>query len=314
MMDLRSLARSLGGEVSGRQVLAPGPGHSPRDRSLAVRPHSSAPDGFMVHSHCGDDWQSCRDYVRQRLGLPAWQPGDERHQQRAILPHQIDKWDFDVIDSECEDRRRTEDDLIRIERAAKLWAEGRSPFKTDAENYLRSRALGLTDELAGSVLRFHPRCPWRDENTGQTIFIPCLLAAFRSIDDDIITAVHRIRLDRPAQWPKTERRMLGVVHRAAVKLGPGSNKLTIGEGVETCMAAQQLGLAPAWALGSAGAISFFPLLEGVRELTILAEADETNRRNIQICGRRWKRAGRRVLISRSEIGSDHNDILMRQTS
>ena len=28
MMDIRNIARGLGGEVAGRQVLAPGPGHS----------------------------------------------------------------------------------------------------------------------------------------------------------------------------------------------------------------------------------------------------------------------------------------------
>jgi putative DNA primase/helicase len=313
MTDLRYIARSLGGEVSGRQVIAPGPGHSPHDRSLAVRPTPDAPDGFQVYSHAGDDWQQCRDYVRQRLGLPAWQPGDERHGQRTIPQQQIDKWDFDVIDRESEDRR-SEDDLIRIERAAKLWNEAKSPLGTAAQDYLRSRALDLTDDIAGSVLRFHPRCPWRDENTGRTEFIPCLLAAFRSIDDDTVTAVHRIRVDRPKRWPKTDRRMLGVVHRAAVKLGAAGDKLTIGEGVETCLAACQLELGPAWALGSVGAISFFPLLDDIRELTILAEAGEASSRAIKICGRRWRRGGRRVLISRSEVGSDHNDILMRRTS
>jgi hypothetical protein len=266
----------------------------------------------LVHSHCGDDWQLCRDYVRQRLGLPAWQPGDERHEQRTIPPQQIDKWDFDVIDRECEDRRRTEDDLIRIDRATKLWNEGVSPTGTAAQDYLRSRALDLTGDLAGPVLRFHPRCPWRNENTDRTEFIPCMLAAFRSTDDHAVTAVHRIRVDRPERWPKTDRRMLGVVQRAAVKLGAAGHKLTIGEGIETCMAAQQLGFAPAWALGSVGAISFFPLLDGVRELTILAEAGDASARHMKICGRRWKRAGRRVFISRSHIGSDHNDFLMRQ--
>src|SRR5258707_1029858 len=50
-VNLRDLARALGGEVSGRQVLAPGPGHSPRDRSLAVRLSRSAPDGLLVFSH-----------------------------------------------------------------------------------------------------------------------------------------------------------------------------------------------------------------------------------------------------------------------
>ena len=34
---LQSWARALGGEVSGDQVLCPGPGHSPKDRSLSVK-------------------------------------------------------------------------------------------------------------------------------------------------------------------------------------------------------------------------------------------------------------------------------------
>ena len=104
MTDLRMIARALGGEVCGRQVLAPGPGHSPRDRSLAIRPSSAAPDGLLVHSHAGDDWRDCRDYVRQRLGLPQWQPGDERHEHRMIPTSAINKWDFGVIDRECEER------------------------------------------------------------------------------------------------------------------------------------------------------------------------------------------------------------------
>ncbi len=68
--------------MQGRQILAPGPGHSPRDRSLAVKLSPNAPDGFVVYSHVGDDWRACRDYVKQKLGIPAWQPGDE--QQRTI--------------------------------------------------------------------------------------------------------------------------------------------------------------------------------------------------------------------------------------
>ena len=65
-MTLQELARMLGGEVQGHQVLAPGPGHSPKDRSLAVKPSSTAPDGFVVYSHAGDDPIVCKDYVRER--------------------------------------------------------------------------------------------------------------------------------------------------------------------------------------------------------------------------------------------------------
>src|ERR1700722_5189760 len=67
--DVRSIARALGGDVVGDQVVAPGPGHSRKDRSLSVRLSATAPDGFLIHSHAGDDWQSCRDYVKERLGI-----------------------------------------------------------------------------------------------------------------------------------------------------------------------------------------------------------------------------------------------------
>src|SRR5262249_10038803 len=134
---------------------------------------------------------------------------------------------------------------------------------------------------------------WRDENTGDTVRIPALLAAFRSIDDDAITAVHRVRLDQPERWPKTQRRMLGVVERAAVKLGQiEAGSLEIGEGVETCLAARQLGRRPVWAVGSVGAISFFPILSKVERLCLLAEAGQASADAIRICGRRWQAAGR----------------------
>ena len=72
--QLRAWARALGGDVSGAQVLCPGPGHSASDRSLSVKIGKDGQPFVYSHSHCGDDWQTCLDYVRQRLGLPAWRP------------------------------------------------------------------------------------------------------------------------------------------------------------------------------------------------------------------------------------------------
>ncbi len=68
-MDLQTVARALGGEISGGQVLAPGPGHSAQDRSLAVKIDANAPDGFIIHSFAADDAIACKDYVREKLGL-----------------------------------------------------------------------------------------------------------------------------------------------------------------------------------------------------------------------------------------------------
>jgi putative DNA primase/helicase len=216
VIDARTLARALGGDVVGRNmVVAPGPGHSRRDRSLSVR---LTDDDFVVFSHAGDDWQTCKDYVRERLGWPAWRPGDG--QDRRVALARVESFDRAVVDAESERREPTQEDLARIECARAIWDEAADPRGTEAERYLGSRELLLEEDVAGSVLRSHLRCPWRDEDIGTTIYVPALVAAFRSIDDDAVTAIHRIRVDQPERWPKTERRMLGVVHHAAVKLGP----------------------------------------------------------------------------------------------
>lgn len=86
-IDLRSLAHALGGEISSGQVLAPGPGHSKADRSMSVRPDSSAPDGFVVHSFTTDDPIVCKDYVRNKLGLAPFKPnGRDRTPAAAAAP------------------------------------------------------------------------------------------------------------------------------------------------------------------------------------------------------------------------------------
>lgn len=63
------VAAALGGEVSGREVLAPGPNHSAKDRSLSIKLDAAAPDGFVVHSFAGDDPLACKDHVRGKLGI-----------------------------------------------------------------------------------------------------------------------------------------------------------------------------------------------------------------------------------------------------
>ena len=312
-MDARSLAHALGGDVVGRdKVTVPGPGHSPRDRSLSIKLDPNAPDGFLIYSHCGDDWKLCRDYVRQRLGLPEWEPGDE--QNRRIPPSKIETWDLAMTDAEANvgPRDWNDDELLRIKAARRIWDEADNPRGTLAETYLREhRKLDLTDQLAGAVLRFHFGCPWRDENSGRTIKVPAMIAAFRSIHDDTITAVHRIRLN--ADGSKVDRRMLGIVSGAAVKLAPLTDELAIGEGVETCMAAQQLGFKPAWALGSVGAISFFPIINGVKRLSLLAETGKVSQQAIKVCGTRWRQQWRRIQIIRPAFGSDLNDAIIHQS-
>jgi putative DNA primase/helicase len=185
----------------------------------------------------------------------------------------------------------------RVDHALALWRESVDPRGTLAERYLASRGLQLGDEVAGNVLRWHAR-------------IGAAVALFRNIETNRPQAVTRIYLD--SNGNKVRRAFLGPVGGAAIKLDHDdavTNGLHIGEGVETCMAARQLGLRPCWALGSAGAIAAFPVLSGVEALTILAENDDASAKAVDACAARWHAARREVLINEPIGGKDLNDAI-----
>lgn len=74
MLNLSSIAQALGGHVSGKEVLAPTPGHSKRDRGTAVRLASGAPDGLLVACYNGG-WREVaqvKDALRGAGLLPGW--------------------------------------------------------------------------------------------------------------------------------------------------------------------------------------------------------------------------------------------------
>jgi putative DNA primase/helicase len=190
--------------------------------------------------------------------------------------------------------------------ALEIWNEAIDPRHTRVDTYMSSRAIKLTDALADRVIRFHQKCPWRDADTGQIIFVPAMIAAMRSIATDEITAIHRTRLSRDGE--KVDQRIFGA-GGAAVKLDPDesvTNRLVICEGVEPAMTARQLGFSPTWALGNAGAIAAFPVLDDIERLAILAEHDEGA---TEACAGRWHYAGRKVFIIRPTSGNDPNDAL-----
>ena len=80
------------------------------------------------------------------------------------------------------------------------------------------------------------------------------------------------------------------------------------------MSGRQLGLRPAWAVGSAGAIGKLPVLDGVECLTVFGEPDEANAKAIRECGKRWRDAKRIVLVNRAVGGGDLNDALQRRAA
>ncbi len=121
-----------------------------------------------------------------------------------------------------------------------------------------------------------------------------MVALFRNILTDEPQAISRTFINYDGT--KLGRKFIGPVGGAAIKLDHVGNRLTIGEGVETCMAARRYGCTPVWALGSAPAISRFPVLPGIKTLTILRERDENgaNARASAACAARWRQADREV--------------------
>ncbi|WP_346658630.1 phage/plasmid primase, P4 family [Bradyrhizobium sp. 173] len=71
--SVHQIVAKLGGQVTGPDKCSvPGPGHSAKDTSLSITIAPTAPDGFIVYSHAGDDDIECKDWVREKLGLPRW--------------------------------------------------------------------------------------------------------------------------------------------------------------------------------------------------------------------------------------------------
>jgi putative DNA primase/helicase len=276
MRDLRSAARLLSGEVSGRQILCPGPGHSRHDRSLAVRLEGG---GFVVHSFAGDDWKVCKDYVRGVLGLDEARPV-------APLPERPE--------------RPVTDDLEKIAQASRIWHNSVPIEGTPAEAYLERRGL-FADRDARQALRYHAACPFKGER------IPALVAAMADARTNEFRGVHRTRLT-----PK-DKAMLGPAKGAVIKLTPDEEVTTglhICEGIETGLALIGMGFRPLWACMSAGNLAAFPVLSGIEALTIFADNDpsRTGERDAIKCAQRWRAAGAQVRIFMTpEAGTDFAD-------
>jgi hypothetical protein len=216
------------------------------------------------------------------------------------------------------------DDGTRIQTALHIFASAGSVDHPVARRYLERRKLILPDGVDGRVLRFSARCPF-----GPSEYHPAIIALYRGILDDEPRAISRIALT--AEGEKIDRKMLGPVGGTACKLTADEDVelgLHICEGIETGLAAMALGFVPLWALGSAGAITNFPLFEGDPDdlgfeltLTIVCDNDPPNpttgRRPGQdaarACAERWTLAGQEVrVVTPALLGDDANDVLKRR--
>jgi hypothetical protein len=293
-MNMQALARSLGGDVVGSgRVLAPGPGHSPADRSLSVLITDTAPDGFVVSSFAGDDWRECRDHVIERLGhKSAYSRSRSSPAVRQIDP-----------DSHREHVGGDQHQSL----AASLWDRGRPIGGTVAETYLTGRGLAALPEAHdGRALRFVERCPFRLA-TGDAVYPPAMVAAMVDVRTGALVGIHRTALAADGSGKAAiaglgnPKKMLGRAGGACIKLSADedvSHGLHIAEGIETALACIEMGVRPMWVALSAGGIANFPVLPGIEALTIFADNDANGagQRAAETCAGHWQSAGAEVTI------------------
>lgn len=300
MMDLRTAAHWLGGEVSGRGILCPGPGHSARDRSLSVVFSPSAPGGFLTFSHAGDDPLAAKDFVRQRLGLSL------RFEQKVLT---------EVRRPKLGPLPNVEDGKSVVDHSAlalRIWREARRPASTPVESYLARRGLSLPDN-PGEVLRYHDACPFAGTRT------PAMVALVRNIRTNEPQAIHRTALSLDGHKITVagrDRAALGPLAGGAVKWTPDAEVTTcigIGEGIESTASLQHLpefGASPVWSVLNEGGISAFPTLAGIECLWIAVDHDTAGERAARACAGRWRSDNREVFAVKAKApGSDLNDIL-----
>ncbi|MDN3570253.1 DUF7146 domain-containing protein [Methylobacterium longum] len=301
MLSLLEIARAVGGKIRGNRVYAPGPGHSGRDLSMSIR-LADTKDGFVVTSFAGDDWAVCRDHVAAQLGLPS----DYWRRTRELDPAEMQRRAEARRRAEAQERAET----ARLQRRALgMWREAIDPADTPVPSYLRSRGLNLPPQIAGDVIRYHPRCPW-GEGTA-----PAMVALIRAVHTGEPIGIHRTAFDQSGA--KIGRKVFGSAAAGAIMLDDfadvGSG-LTVGEGVETCLAARQLGLAPVWALISVGNIGALPVLAGVEALTVLGEVDTAPNRPsataFERVAARWHAEARAVDLVMPRVGRDMNDVIL----
>lgn len=286
MMRAEIIAKALGGRKVGAGWLARCPVHDDRTPSLSIH---DAGGKVLVRCHAGCAQHDVIGELRAR-GLWGQQPRSRwRSQHRGV---------------DQEDRPELSDNKRRGF-ALSLWDAAGPPEGTPVETYLAARGLLLPPTPA---LRCH-----RGLRQPSGSIWPCMVALVTRGDDGKPLAVHRTFLarDGSAKAPvKPAKMMLGPCRGGAVRLAEASELLTVGEGVETCLAAMQATGHPAWAAVSTSGLRALRLPACIREVIVLADGDDAGEAAARECARRWTLQGRRVRIARPPPGQDFNDMLL----
>jgi putative DNA primase/helicase len=143
-----------------------------------------------------------------------------------------------------------------------------------------------------------------------------MIAPVRDVRTGKLVGIHRTALaddgtgkrEMPPGLPS--KMIMGRAKGGAVMLQPLSPRLGIAEGIETALSAQRIFEMPVWATLSAAGVQNFPLIPGLKLLTIFADHDEPGLDAAIKCAKRYSRAGIQVDVRYPTVsGQDWNDLL-----
>jgi len=288
-MNAETLARALGGRRAGRQWMAPCPSHDDSQPSLSIRDGDNGK--VLVRCHAGCDQALVIVELRVRC---LW---DDAHVCPRPPVAKRTQRHFTAFAAKDESERTTA--------AVRLWRSAVPAAGTPAEIYLHSRGIGIAVPLS---VRFHPRLK---HPTGGTW--PGMVSLVTRGTDGQPLAIHRTFLanDGAGKAPVTpQKMMLGPCRSGAVQFATATEKLMVGEGIETCLAVLQATGLPAWAALSTSGLRTLELPAEIREVIVLADGDDPGEAAALDAARRWKREGRTVRTAHPPTGMDFNDVLL----
>ena len=237
----------------------------------------------------GLDFLAAKDWAAAWLGLsdtvtPADQAAIEKRRQEAQQAQAR-------ADAEtAQDRQR------RFELAKDIWI---SADQVTADNlagrYLAGRGIAF-DRLGPeplAVMRFIEHCPIGSSERGRTA--PALVFKVKDATKGATAGIQRVFLNADATRDKSlGKRRLGSTNTPCIQFHSdlSGGMLAVGEGPETCLALwANADIRPIWSCVDAGGLSRFPLIDGVQNLHIFADAGDTGRNAAVQLGQRYADGG-----------------------
>lgn len=256
MADLRAIVETLGGEMweAGRRATVRAPGHSERDRSIALM---LSGDRVVIHSFGSADWREVSLHLRD-LGLID-------RSGRVV--------DTGMRTMPTRSSSARPDGSQRLRAARALWDEAGPLTPGNASfRHLVSR-VGSVGGMTPDELRHHPGAPVSvfGDSTRRR---PALVARVCDARGEL-TAVEIVYLHPNGQVAmdlRLPRKTVGLLPAAsAVRLHQPGRYLLVGEGVMTTLSASQRFGLPGWALLSARNLATWSAPPPVRHVVIAAD-------------------------------------------